>query len=81
MKSRQHVEISRDFADNPAAMKVTRTTTVALKPRRTTAPDAVTEAILARGRAVLEAEAAAIGDACSRMGDAFVGAVQAILRR
>ena len=36
------------------------------------------EAILARGRAVLEAEAAAIGDALGRMGDAFVGAVEAI---
>ena len=35
--------------------------------------------ILGRARAVLEAEAAAIGDACSRLGDAFVGAVHAIL--
>jgi arabinose-5-phosphate isomerase len=38
------------------------------------------QAILARGRAVLETEAAAIGDAADRLGDAFVGAVQAILR-
>ena len=79
MRTRQQVEMSRDSADNPVAMKATRVTTVALKPRRTAAVDAVTEAILARGRAVLEAEAAAIGDACSRLGDAFVGAVQAIL--
>ena len=79
METRHRVEISRDFADNPAAMKATRTTTVAPNPRRTTAANAVTEAILARGRAVLEAEAAAIGDACSRLGDAFVGAVHAIL--
>ncbi len=37
------------------------------------------EAILGRGRAVLEAEAAAIGEALGRIGDAFVGAVEAIL--
>jgi arabinose-5-phosphate isomerase len=79
MRTRQQVEIWRDLADNPVAMKATRNTTVALKPRRTAAVDAVTDAILARGRAVLEAEAAAIGDACSRLGDAFVGAVHAIL--
>ncbi|MGB2986084.1 MAG: KpsF/GutQ family sugar-phosphate isomerase [Phycisphaerae bacterium] len=38
------------------------------------------EAVLARGRAVLEAEAAALADAGNRLGDAFVGAVHAILR-
>lgn len=37
-------------------------------------------AILNRGRAVLDAEAAAISDARGRLGDAFVGAAQAILR-
>ena len=37
-------------------------------------------AILARGRAVLQAEAAAIADAETRLGDAFVHAVQAILQ-
>ena len=60
-------------------MKAIRSTTVSPRPTQAAAPDAVTEAILARGRAVLEVEAAAIGDACSRLGDAFVGAVQAIL--
>ena len=38
------------------------------------------EAILARGRAVLHAEATAIADAQDRLADAFVDAVQAILR-
>jgi len=37
------------------------------------------EAILARGRAVLQAESTAIADARSRLGDAFVDAVEAIL--
>ncbi len=37
------------------------------------------EAILSRGRAVLEAEAAAIKNALGRLGDAFTGAVGAIL--
>ncbi len=36
--------------------------------------------ILARGRAVLQAEAASVSDAQSRLGDAFVGAVETILR-
>lgn len=38
------------------------------------------EPVLASGKAVLEAEAAAIRDAASRLGDTFVGAVQAVLR-
>ena len=38
------------------------------------------EMILARGRTVLEAEGAAIADALSRLGDAFVGAARAIYR-
>ncbi len=37
------------------------------------------EAILARGKAVLRAEAAAVGDAEDRLGDAFVDAARAIL--
>lgn len=37
-------------------------------------------AILARGRAVMAAEAAAIGDANALLGDAFVGAVDVVLR-
>jgi arabinose-5-phosphate isomerase len=35
--------------------------------------------ILARGRAVMESEAAAIADAGTRLGEAFIGAVQAIV--
>lgn len=42
-------------------------------------PGTDSTAVLARGRAVLEAEAAAIRDAQARLGDAFVGAVRAIL--
>ncbi len=44
------------------------------------APKLGGEAILARGRAVLQGEAAAIKDAARRLDDAFVGGVQAILR-
>ncbi len=36
--------------------------------------------IVARGRAVLDAEAAAISDARERLGEAFVGAVESLLR-
>ncbi len=60
-------------------MKATPTTTAPPELRRTTAADAATETILARGRAVLDAESAAIGDARQRLGRAFVGAVQTIL--
>lgn len=42
-------------------------------------PESARRAILARGAAVLEAEARAIRDAQSRLGDTFVGAVHAIL--
>ena len=42
-------------------------------------PGSSRDAILARGRAILIAEAAAIGDAERRLGDSFVTAVQAIV--
>ncbi len=44
----------------------------------TSPPECADEAVLARGRAVLEAESQAVLDARSRLGDTFVGAVQAI---
>ncbi len=50
------------------------------KSVRARATDTIKETILARGRAVLEAEAAALGDARDRLNDSFVGAVEAILR-
>ncbi len=53
----------------------------AAKPKipRTPRMNSGREEILARGRAVLHAEAGAIADAESRVGDAFVGAVESIL--
>ena len=36
--------------------------------------------VLERGRSILQAESAAVADACDRLGEAFVGAVEAVLR-
>ena len=72
--------MSHGFADNPATMKTARTTTVPAIPGRSIAADTLKEAILARGRAVLDAEAAAIGATRARLNDAFVGAVSAVLQ-
>lgn len=36
--------------------------------------------VLERGRSILRAESAAVADACDRLGEAFVGAVEAVLR-
>jgi len=60
-------------------MKSARTTTIPAKPDRSVAADSLKEAILARGRAVLDAESAAIGAARDRLNDGFVGAVSAVL--
>ena len=60
-------------------MSGTHTETVASKVRGTPTIAPPADAILVRGRAVLDAEAGAITDARDRLENAFVGAVQAIL--
>lgn len=59
-------------------MAITRTGKTQTKARTAGADDR-REKILARGRAVLQGETAAVADAESRLGDSFVGAVEAIL--
>ncbi len=55
-------------------------TTQTNKPNSESVPPAESDAfILAKGRAVLDAEAAAIGDAASRLGDSFVESVRMVL--
>ncbi|MFQ5494356.1 MAG: SIS domain-containing protein [Phycisphaerae bacterium] len=72
--------------DNPRLMDATDTRTVADAARRAHPdkhPAAATfdrRAVLERGRAVLDAESAAVRDARERMGDSFVGAVETIVR-
>lgn len=56
-----------------------RTATTPAKTKTTDKASARQEAILARGLSVLKAEADAILDAAARQGEAFVGAVDAIL--
>ena len=57
-------------------------TKVEKAPQRSERPvlEGGSKAVLASGKAVLDAEAAAIHDAASRLGDSFVGAVKAVLR-
>lgn len=57
-------------------MESTRVKTTPLSKHEDAARDS--RSILIRGRMVLEAEAAAIADACELLGDAFVAAVRAI---
>lgn len=59
-------------------VRATLKSTAPSTPRQAT-PGTTGEAILARGRAVLEAESSAIADARDRLGPAFVDAVRAIL--
>ena len=61
----------------PGTMDTAQVTTGAKSPDRPATGDD-REMILARARTVLEAEGAAIAQALSRLGDAFVGAVRAI---
>lgn len=61
-------------------MKKAATNTTEVDIPRTRKSHSVRDEILARGRAVLDAEAAAIGEVQSFLGDAFVAAVQTILK-
>ncbi len=61
-------------------MDTTRVHQACESPRGSLRTNPPPQVILARGRAVLQAEADAIGEAQRRLGDAFVDAVNAILR-